>query len=213
MKLIDMTLTQFLNEVDSPSPAPGGGSVGALVGAIGASLGRMVAHLSFGKKKYNELSDEVKADFEAKFARLVEVKEELARLVDADTDAYNLVMGAYKLPKETEEEKAFRSQEIQKNLKLAVTTPYETVKYCQEGIALLPTLLKYGNQNAISDIGVGCLMLFAGLEAGIFNVLINLQSITDESYNHNMKAEIAALKEKAAMEKEEILKVVNASMM
>lgn len=213
MKLVDMTVVQFLNEVDSPSPAPGGGSVGALVGSIGASLGRMVAHLTFGKKKYNELPEEAKTEFEAKFARLVEVKEELARLVDADTDAYNLVMGAYKLPKETEEEKAFRSQEIQKNLKLAVNTPYETVKYCQEGIALLPTLLKYGNQNAISDIGVGCLMLFAGLEAGIFNVLINLQSISEEAYNADMKAKILEMKTKAEADKKEILDSVMQSMM
>lgn len=212
MKLVDMTVTQFLNEVDSPSPAPGGGSVGALVGGIGASLGRMVAHLTFGKKKYNELSDELKAEFEAKFKRLLEVKEELARLVDADTDAYNLVMGAYKLPKETEEEKAFRSQEIQKNLKLAVQTPYETVLYCAEGISLLGTLLKYGNQNAISDIGVGALMLFAGLEAGVFNVLINLQSITDEAYNADMKKKMDEIKAKSAVEKEELIAVVAKSM-
>lgn len=212
MKLIDMTVEEFLNEVDSSSPAPGGGSVGALVGAIGATLGRMVAHLTFGKKKYNELPDEIKAEFEKKFDRLVEVKKELAHLVDADTDAYNLVMGAYKLPKETEEEKVFRSQEIQKNLKLAVNTPYETVKYCQEGISLLPVLLQYGNQNAISDVGVGCLMLFAGLEAGIFNVLINLQSITDEEYNANMKAKMVELKMQAKEEKRKILEVVNKAM-
>ncbi|SQD08222.1 Methenyltetrahydrofolate cyclohydrolase [Fusobacterium necrophorum subsp. necrophorum] len=119
MKLIDMTLTHIFNEVDSPSPAPGGGSVGALVGSIGASLGRMVAHLSFGKKKYNAYPEEARAAFEKNFARLVEVKQELSRLVDADTDAYNLVMGAYKLPKDTEEQKAVREAEIQKKFEIS----------------------------------------------------------------------------------------------
>lgn len=212
MKLMDMTLTQFLNEVDSPSPAPGGGSVGALVGGIGASLGRMVAHLSFGKKKYNAHPEEARAAFEKNFVRLLEVKNELGRLVDADTDAYNLVMGAYKLPKDTEEQKVARETEIQKNLKLAVQTPYETVMYCAEGIDLLGVLLQYGNQNAISDIGVGCLMLFAGLEAGIFNVLINLQSITDEAYNKEMKEKVMKIKEKAQAQKEEIVKIVEGAM-
>ncbi|HEY4532606.1 MAG TPA: cyclodeaminase/cyclohydrolase family protein [Fusobacterium sp.] len=213
MKLVDMTLTQFLNEVDSPSPAPGGGSVGALVGSIGASLGRMVAHLSFGKKKYNTYPEEARAAFEKNFARLVEVKNELSRLVDADTDAYNLVMGAYKLPKDTEEQKAAREAEIQKNLKLAVQTPYETVMYCAEGIDLLGILLQYGNQNAISDIGVGCLMMFAGLEAGIFNVLINLQSITDETYNQDIKEKVMKMKEKSKSQKEEIIKRVEEAML
>lgn len=85
--------------------------------------------------------------------------------------------------------------------------------YCAEGIDLLGVLLQYGNQNAVSDIGVGCLMMFAGLEAGIFNVLINLQSITDEAYNQDIKEKVMKIKEKAETQKEEIIKRVEEAMM
>ena len=105
MKLIDMTVTDFASEVDSNSPAPGGGSVSALASDIGVGLARMMAHLSFGKKKFEALDDKTKEEFKVRFDKLGEIRTELSTLVDKDTESFNEFMKALKLPKETDEEK------------------------------------------------------------------------------------------------------------
>ncbi|MDO4690407.1 MAG: cyclodeaminase/cyclohydrolase family protein [Fusobacterium sp.] len=212
MKLVEMDVIKFLNEVDSSSPAPGGGSVSALASSLGASLGRMVAHLSFGKKKYEANSDEVKAAFVKNFDELLKIKEELNILIDKDSEAYNTVMAAFKLPKETEEEKAIRSAEIQKCTKFAIQTPYDIVVLSGKAISLLGTIMEYGNQNAITDIGVGTLLLMTGLEGGILNVKVNLSSIEDKEYVEKISKEIAAIKADAAKEVERIMSIVNAAL-
>lgn len=212
MKLVEMDIIKFLNEVDSNSPAPGGGSVSALASSLGVSLGRMVAHLSFGKKKYEANSDEAKAAFVKNFEELVKIKDELNILIDKDSEAYNTVMAAFKLPKETEEEKAIRNAEIQKCTKFAIQTPYDIVILSGKAISLLGTILEYGNQNAITDIGVGTMLLMTGLEGGILNVKVNLSSIEDADYVEKISKEIAAVKAKAAKEVEAILAKVNAAL-
>lgn len=212
MKLVEMDVIKFLNEVDSSSPAPGGGSVSALASSLGASLGRMVAHLSFGKKKYEANSDEAKAAFVKNFDELLKIKEELNILIDKDSEAYNTVMAAFKLPKETEEEKAIRNAEIQKCTKFAIQTPYDIVVLSGKAISLLGTIMEYGNQNAITDIGVGTLLLMTGLEGGILNVKVNLSSIEDKEYVEKISKEIAAIKADAAKEVERIMSIVNAAL-
>lgn len=209
MKLIDLTVRDFLKEVDSNSPAPGGGSVSALASSLGVSLARMVAHLSFGKKKFEANDEEVKIKFKKVFDECLDIKSQLDTLIDRDTEAYNLVMKAYSLPKSTDEEKEARKQEIQKSLKLAIETPYEITKLSARAISLLETILKYGNQNAITDVGVGTLLLFSGLEGGILNVKVNLLSIEDENYVSTMKKELEELRTKAREEKDNILKIVD----
>jgi len=141
MKLVELDVLKFLDVVDSNSPAPGGGSVSALASSLGASLARMVAHLSFGKKNYEALADDVKAKFVANFDELLKIKNELNDLIDRDSEAYNTVMAAYKLPKETDEEKATRSAEIQKSLKYAIQTPYDIVVLSGKAISLLGEIL------------------------------------------------------------------------
>ena len=113
MKLIDMTVTDFANEVDSNSPAPGGGSVSALASDIGVGLARMMAHLSFGKKKFEALDDATKAEFKSRFDKLGEIRSELSTLVDKDTESFNEFMKALKMPKETEEEKTLRAKAME----------------------------------------------------------------------------------------------------
>ena len=103
MKLIDMTVTDFASEVDSNSPAPGGGSVSALASDIGVGLARMMAHLSFGKKKFEALDDKTKEEFKVRFDKLGEIRTELSTLVDKDTESFNEFMKVLKLPKETDE--------------------------------------------------------------------------------------------------------------
>lgn len=212
MKLVEMDLIKFLDVVDSDSPAPGGGSVAALSSSLGASLARMVAHLSFGKKKYEALSDDIKTKFVANFDELLKIKDELNALIDKDSEAYNTVMAAYKLPKETDEEKTARSAEIQKCLKLAIQTPYDIVVLSGKAISLLATILDNGNQNAITDIGVGTMLLMTGLEGGILNVKVNLSSIKDEEYVTKINSEISRIKEEAQKEKDRIMEIVNSAL-
>ena len=212
MKLVELDVLKFLDVVDSNSPAPGGGSVSALASSLGTSLARMVAHLSFGKKKYEALLDDVKAKFVANFDELLKIKNELNDLIDRDSEAYNTVMAAYKLPKETDEEKATRSVEIQKSLKYAIQTPYDIVVLSGKAISLLGEILANGNQNAITDIGVGTMLLMVGLEGGILNVKVNLSSIKDTEYVEKITKEIYDIKATAEKEKERIMGIVNAAL-
>lgn len=212
MKLVELDVLKFLDVVDSNSPAPGGGSVSALASSLGASLARMVAHLSFGKKNYEALADDVKAKFVANFDELLKIKNELNDLIDRDSEAYNTVMAAYKLPKETDEEKAARSTEIQKSLKYAIQTPYDIVVLSGKAISLLGEILANGNQNAITDIGVGTMLLMVGLEGGILNVKVNLSSIKDAEYVEKITKEIYDIKATAEKEKERIMGIVNAAL-
>ena len=212
MKLVELDVLKFLDVVDSNSPAPGGGSVSALASSLGTSLARMVAHLSFGKKKYEALPDDVKAKFVANFDELLKIKNELNDLIDRDSEAYNTVMAAYKLPKETDEEKAARNTEIQKSLKYAIQTPYDIVVLSGKAISLLGEILANGNQNAITDIGVGTMLLMVGLEGGILNVKVNLSSIKDTAYVEKINKEISEIKATAEKEKERIMGIVNAAL-
>ena len=212
MKLVELDVLKFLDVVDSNSPAPGGGSVSALASSLGTSLARMVAHLSFGKKKYEALSDDVKAKFVANFDELLKIKNELNDLIDRDSEAYNTVMAAYKLPKETDEEKAARNTEIQKSLKYAIQTPYDIVVLSGKAISLLGEILANGNQNAITDIGVGTMLLMVGLEGGILNVKVNLTSIEDAAYVEKITKEIYEIKAVAEKEKERIMGIVNSAL-
>ena len=209
MKLVDLTINEFINEVDSKSPAPGGGSVSALASALGCSLGRMVAHLTFGKKAHRELSEEDSKAFEEAFNELGEYKEKIAQIIDEDTNAYNLVMGAYKLPKETDEEKEIRKNTIQGNLKTAVETPLGICKLSEGALKNLNVILKHGNKNAITDIGVAVILLFSGIEGGILNVKINLLSIEDKEFIKEVETELDRILDISKKYKNELLEIVN----
>ena len=180
MKLIDMSVADFTNEVDSNSPAPGGGSVSALASDIGVSLARMMAHLSFEKKKFEQLDEKTKEEFKARFDKLGEIRKELSTLVDKDTESFNEFMKAVKMPKETEEQNQLRAKAIQEATIFSIEVPYKTASLSLEALRLLDFLIKNGNQNAITDIGVGTLMLSAGMDGAILNVKVNLGQIKDK---------------------------------
>ena len=180
MNLIDMSVADFTNEVDSNSPAPGGGSVSALASDIGVSLARMMAHLSFEKKKFEQLDEKTKEEFKARFDKLGEIRKELSTLVDKDTESFNEFMKAVKMPKETEEQNKLRAKAIQEATIFSIEVPYKTASLSLEALRLLDFLIKNGNQNAITDIGVGTLMLSAGMEGAILNVKVNLGQIKDK---------------------------------
>ena len=179
MKLIDLNLVEFNNEIDSASPAPGGGSVSALASSIGVSLSRMVGHLTVGKKKFRALDEDVQNKFKSIEEEFLLIKTELTSLIDKDTDAFNLIMAGFKLPKETEEQKQIRKQKILEGTIEAIKVPFIVARLSLRALRNMDYILKYGNKNTISDVGVSTLMLYSGLEGAILNVKINISGLDD----------------------------------
>ncbi|KLU59811.1 methenyltetrahydrofolate cyclohydrolase [Peptococcaceae bacterium CEB3] len=167
--LRDFTLNDFVAEVASSAPAPGGGSVAALAGAEGFALLAMVARLTIGRKKYAAVEGEMGGLLD--FASERQVR--LLQLVDKDTAGFKGVMAALSLPKDTDEERALRRAELEKATLQAAQVPLETAGLCLEGLRRLPGLLRDGNQNALSDMGVAAQSLRTGLEGALYNVQIN----------------------------------------
>ena len=150
-KLVDLNLSDFANETASESPAPGGGSISAYVGSLGVSLGTMVANLSAHKKGWED-----KFEYFSKWAEKgQELKDRLLHLVDADTDAFNKIMDAFKLPKESEQEKVDRKQAIHNATKEAIEVPLMVMRTSFEAMTLLKEMAEKGNPNSVSDAGVG----------------------------------------------------------
>ncbi len=180
MKLVELNLNEFNNEIDSSSPAPGGGSVSALASSIGVSLTRMVGHLTISKKKFRALDMETQNKFNTILDDFLVMKSELISLVDKDTEAFNLIMKAFKLPKETEEDKKIRKAKILEGTIEAIKVPYIVARLSYNALQDMEFILKYGNKNTLSDIGVSTLMLYSGLEGAILNVKINIPGLTDQ---------------------------------
>lgn len=176
--LTERTLSQFLDELASSSPAPGGGSVAALAGAAGAALASMVCNLTIGKKKYAEVEDELKAVLE----QTEILRKELTQLVDKDTESFNAVMAAFALPKVTEEEQAARSSAIQEATKAATLIPLAVMKATEKALVQARTVAQKGNKNSSSDAGVAALMLQAGCAGAALNVRINLGGLKDTDF-------------------------------
>jgi glutamate formiminotransferase/formiminotetrahydrofolate cyclodeaminase len=180
--LLKMNLRQFCNETLSDSPAPGGGSVAALMGALGASLGGMVANLSAGKRGWD---DKLKyfSDWAVKAQQL---KDELLFLVDEDTAAFNKVMAAFALPKESAEEKAARTTAIQSANKYAAEIPLRVMETAAKSYPLLAEMAEDGNPASISDVGVGLLAVRACIGGAAMNVRINLAGLKDEKFKSTL---------------------------
>ena len=180
MRLIDMTVNDFVEEIDSSSPAPGGGSVAALASDIGIGLARMMAHLSFGKKKYEALDKDIKEEFQSRFEKLAKIREELSKLVDEDTNSFNEFMKVIKMPQDTFKQITQRQTLLSEATLNSIKVPYKTAYLSLEAMRELEFIVDNGNQNAITDIGVGTLMLCTGLEGAILNTKVNLMNLEDK---------------------------------
>ena len=202
--LVDKNIKEFLDELSSSSPAPGGGSVAALSGALGAALVSMTCHLTIGKKGYESVSDEMNEVLKKSNV----LKENLTLLIDEDTNAFNKVMAAYKMPKETDEEKEKRRDAIQDALKNAANVPLDVMKQCVNVLSLAKIISEKGNKNAVSDAGVAALMSLAGLNSAALNIEINLSGIKDEKFVSEMKNEVKTLTVNGERIKDEIIKTV-----
>jgi len=177
-KLTEKPIKSFLDELASSVPAPGGGSVAALSGALGAALISMVGNLTIGKEKYASVQEEISELLE-KSERL---RKELTELLEADVRAYTELSQTMKMPRDTEEQKKTREKAMDKALKAATNVPMQIAEACVAVMELCRPAAEKGNINAVSDVGVGMLMAEAGLRSAALNVLINLGWIKDEAF-------------------------------
>jgi formiminotetrahydrofolate cyclodeaminase len=185
-RLTNKPVFQFLDELASSAPAPGGGSVAALGGALGAALVSMVCNLTVGKKKYVD----VEKDIQDILQKSEGLRHRLVDLLQEDVEAYTAVSQAMKMPRATDDEKSTRRDAMQKALKKATEVPLQVAGACTEVIALCQPAAEKGNKNAVSDAGVAILMAEAGLRSAALNVLINLGWIDDQSFTAQKQREL-----------------------
>ncbi len=203
-KLVDLTVKGFANETASESPAPGGGSIAAYVGALGISLGTMVANLSSHKRGWDERWEEF-SDWAAKGQKY---KDELLRLVDEDTNAFNKIMDAFGLPKKTDEEKAIRKQTIENASKYAMEIPFQVMQSGYGIMEVIQAMAEIGNPNSVSDAGVGALCALTAVEGAFLNVKINASGIDDKAFTEELIKKGEEIAEKTKACRDSILKTV-----
>jgi glutamate formiminotransferase/formiminotetrahydrofolate cyclodeaminase len=206
--LAKMNLREFCNETLSDSPAPGGGSVAALMGALGASLGGMVANLSAGKRGWDDKL-EYFSNWAVKAQRL---KDELLSLVDEDTAAFNKVMDAFALPKESAEEKATRAAAIAQATKYAAEVPSKVMETASKSYELLAEMAERGNPASVSDVGVGALATRACIQGAGLNVRINLAQLKDERFKPDLLKKIEQISADSDTQFKKIYQVVESKL-
>lgn len=204
-KLIDMNLREFANETSSESPAPGGGSISAYVGALGVSLGTMVANLSSHKAGWDERWEEFSTYAEAG----QKYKDLLLHLVDEDTNAFNKIMDAFKLPRGNEEEKTARKLAIEEASKYAIEVPYRVIETSLKAMEIIKAMAEIGNPNSVSDAGVGALCARTAVMGAYLNVKINASGLSDKVYVDHILSKGKELEEKAQNLEQEILAITN----
>jgi formiminotetrahydrofolate cyclodeaminase len=203
-KLVKLNIRMFLDELASSSPAPGGGSVAALSGALGAALSSMVCNLTRGKQGYEAVQEEMKYILE----KSESLRKDLTELIDKDTEAFNEVIKALQMPKETDSQKEQRRQILQTAFKYAAEVPLETARKCTQILDVARVIAEKGNKNSVSDAAVSALMAQTGLQAAMLNVRINLTSIKDPEYVHTVNAELHELLQNAMQKSADILGIV-----
>ncbi len=204
MKLVDLRVTEFLAELARGSPSPGGGSASALAGALAAALVAMVADLTLGKERYKDVEG-----LKGVSTKAVCLKTKMMCLVDEDSQAFDALLAALRLPQGSAEAKGKRDAEIQQATKMAAEVPLELARRSVEVLKLAEVVVRKGNVNAISDGGVAALLGEAAFRGGVYNVKINLSSLTDETYKKAVVQELGALEEQMAILTNRVTQVVD----
>ena len=204
--LVDLTCRGFADETASESPAPGGGSISAYMGALGAALAAMVANLSSHKAGWDDRWEE----FSDHAVRAQQLKEEFLHLVDEDTRSFNRVMDAFGLPKSTDEEKATRTEAIQAATRYAAEVPFRTMERAYEAFDVIAAMAETGNPNSVTDAGVGALCARSAVMGAFLNVKINVADLKDRAVADDLIARGAEIERKAIEREAEILKIVHA---
>lgn len=203
-RLIDLTLEEFVHETASESPAPGGGSISAAMGAMGAALATMVANLSSHKRGWDERWEEF-SDWAVKGKV---IHDELLKLIDLDTDAFNRLMDSFRLPATTAEERAARDQAIQAATRNAIEIPYAVMERAFESMEVIEAMARIGNPNSVSDAGVGALAARSAVMGALLNVKINASDVADKEWIDGLIARGNEIQEQARAKEEAILKLV-----
>ena len=199
--LTELTIKDFISKVISNDPVPGGGSVSALNGALAAALSAMVANLTVGRKKYAEVND-LMQELSSRFEKL---SQKLIEDVDRDSDAYNRVFAAFKLPKETDEEKQLRSEAIQKETKYAAQVPIEVARAVYEVLPQIDAIAQKGNSNAVTDACVSMMCARTAILGALLNARINLTSIKDEAFVNAMREEADTIEAHTILQEQALL--------
>lgn len=200
----EKAINQFLDELASKAPVPGGGSAAALGGALAAALLSMVCNLTIGKKGY----EDVESDMKALLSESEALRARLPHLLERDTEVYSQVMDAYRLPKDTPEQKAAREKAMQTALVAAAEVPLEIAAGCARIVELAMTAAQKGNKWAVSDAGVAVVLAEAAMRGALLNVEINLASITDKEYISRTRARMDQITAGKAELKERVMDVV-----
>ncbi|MGE4379208.1 MAG: cyclodeaminase/cyclohydrolase family protein [Candidatus Izemoplasmatales bacterium] len=208
MKLVELRVDEFLNELASSSPAPGGGSVSALAGANGCSLMLMVGNLTISKKKFASLDEDVRTSYLNSLGIFKKNNNSFINLIDADTDAFNQLMKAFKLPKNSDEEIAQRIKEIDKATLTCIRVPLNVSALALETLRLVEDMIEYSNKNTLSDQGVCVLMLYSAIEGAAMNVMINLPGLNDDDLKREFKQTINEIISEAEQIKEKLLEEI-----
>ena len=196
----DKSVQFFLDELASKAPTPGGGSAAAVMGATSAALTSMVCNLTIGKAEYAR----VESDMQSLLIQSESLRAKLTDLIKADVDVFNRLMACYRLPKQTDQEKKARTQEIQVALKEATDIPLNCARACAEAIAMSREAAKNGNINAVSDAGVAVMSGYAGLKSAALNVYINVRGIKDKAFVDSRLADLEQILLSADVATEEI---------
>jgi glutamate formiminotransferase/formiminotetrahydrofolate cyclodeaminase len=200
---VEKPMIVFLDRLASRSPEPGGGSVSALVGALGAALVSMVGNLTLGKEKYADVQDRV----EELLGSSEKVRSELQELVQKDTEVYAEVSAAFKLPRDTEEEKEERRAKVQEALEAATEVPFRITEKCLEVARLSLTAAEIGNVGAVSDAGVAVLLAEAAAQSGALNVKINVNSIEDAAFCEEKWRRVQEILKEAGELREKVVRI------
>ncbi len=207
-KLINLTAREFANETSRESPAPGGGSISAYIGALAASLGTMVANLSSHKRGWDDRW-EFFSDWAEKGQKY---KDELLRLVDEDTKAFNKIMEAYRLPKKTEQEKLERKKAIEEATKYAISVPLRVMQLAYEAMEVIKAMAQHGMEASISDVGVGAMAALTAVRGAHLNVRINAKDLEDQQFKQQVLQQARQIEQQAAQKEQEIMQIVNSKL-
>jgi len=203
-QLVEMSLTEFTDETASESPAPGGGSVSAYMGAMGVALGTMVANLSSHKRGWDDRWEE----FSNWAEKGMQYQNELVHLVDEDTNAFNKIMDAFGLSKKTDKEKAIRKQAIEEATKNAILIPFKVMEVSFKALELIKAMAEIGNPNSVSDAGVGALAIRSCVKGAFLNVKINSGDLEDDTFVQTVSKKALEIERKTEEMEKEILKIV-----
>jgi len=202
--LADMSVVDFLDETASNSPVPGGGSIAALSAAFSSALTQMVANLTLGKKGYEDVQEE--AGFIVKEAE--RMRGFFVEYIDKDSDAFNEVMNAFKLPKDTDEKMEYRKKAIQEATKVAALVPLDIAREAYKIMDLAQVVVEKGNKNAVTDGAVATMLARTAVLSALYNVKINLSSIKDKEFVEKISKEVDELEKNVKVKEEEILSKV-----